>query len=64
MSKKIRNILVLILVAAWLAISVWAWVIPSQEISGAERRPLAQFPTLSAETVLSGKFSTDFETYT
>ena len=64
MSKKIRNILVLILVAAWLAISVWAWVIPSQEMSGAERRPLAQFPTLSAETVLSGKFSTDFETYT
>ena len=64
MSKKIRNIMVLILVAVWFALAVWAWMIPSQEISGAERRPLAQFPTLSAETVLSGKFSTDFETYT
>lgn len=64
MSKKIRNILVLILVAAWLAISVWAWVIPSQEMSDAERRPLAQFPTLSVDNVISGKFATDFESYT
>lgn len=64
MSKKIRNIMVLILVAVWFAVAVWAWVIPSQEMSGAERRPLAQFPTLSVDNVLSGKFSTDFETYT
>ena len=64
MSKKIRNIVVLILVAVWLALSVWAWVIPSAEMSDAERRPLAQFPELSIETVLEGKFSTSFESYT
>lgn len=64
MTKKIRNIMVLMLVAIWFAISVWAWVIPSSEMSDAERRPLAQFPKLSVQNVLDGKFATEFETYT
>lgn len=52
------------LVAVWLALAVFAWFGPEKELSEAERRPLAQMPELSGETVLSGSFMTDFESYT
>ena len=32
-------------------------------VSDSERRPLAQMPAFSAETLLNGKFFADFETY-
>ena len=52
--KKYQTILILTL---WGALALWAWFIPSKQISEAERRPLAQKP------VFSEKFQTEFESY-
>ena len=52
--KKHQTILILTL---WGALALWAWFIPSKQISEAERRPLAQKPTFSE------KFQTEFESY-
>lgn len=64
MKKNLRNIGVFLLIALWAALAVFAWVKPAGETSEAERRPLSQFPSLSAENLLSGKFVTEFEDYT
>ena len=52
--KKYQTIFVLTL---WGALALWAWFIPSKQISEAERRPLAQKPAFSE------KFQTEFEDY-
>ncbi len=52
--KKYQTIFVLTL---WGALALWAWTIPSKQISEAERRPLAQKPAFSQ------KFQTEFEAY-
>ena len=39
------------------------WYCPKETFSASEKRDLAEFPETSAETVLSGKFGKDFETY-
>ena len=52
--KKYQTIFVLTL---WGALALWAWFIPSKQISEAERRPLAQKPAFSE------KFQTEFESY-
>lgn len=62
--KKIRIIGAAVVLACWLALTVAAWVLPPKDISEAERRPLDQFPTLSADTVFGGSFMGDFEDYT
>lgn len=59
--KKIGTLLLVVL---WAALSVFAWFKAPEETSEAERRPLAQFPELSADTVLNGEFMSDFEDYT
>lgn len=43
--------------------SLWCWFKKPEESSESERRVLAQFPELSQESVLSGDFMGDFETY-
>lgn len=43
--------------------SAWELLSPDKDYTDAERRPLAQFPTVSAESILSGKFMSDFESY-
>lgn len=63
-NQKIRTLGVIVLLAAWAVLTAFAWCKPAGDISDSERRPLAQFPTLSTETILSGKFMTDFESYT
>lgn len=40
------------------------WFKPVTKYSDSERRVLAAFPELSKETIASGKFMSDFETYT
>ena len=52
--KKYQTIFTL---ALWGALALWAWTIPSKQISEAERRPLAQKPAFSE------KFQTEFEAY-
>lgn len=64
MTKKIRAIGAAVLVVLWAVLTGFAWFSPAKETSQSERRPLAQFPQLSADTLLGGKFMTEFEDYT
>ncbi len=50
--------------ALWLTLSLWAWLSPAENHSTSERRPLAQFPNVTQEQLLSSKFMSDFESYT
>ena len=45
------------------ALCVSAWLHKPQDTSLSERRPLAQFPGLTADSLLEGDFMTDFEDY-
>ena len=59
-----KNKISLMCVAAiWLCVTAAAWFGQSRDVSDAERRKLARFPNLSAETVASGKFMSEFEAY-
>lgn len=61
--KKIRAAGALVLLAVWLALTAFAWFGAPKAASSAERRTLAQRPALSAESVLSGRFMSGFESY-
>lgn len=62
-NKKIRALGALVLVTLWGCLTAFAWFGTKTEMSEAERRPLAQLPEISADSVLSGQFMTDFEDY-
>ena len=62
--KKIRIFGAALLAVLWLSLAVFAWVKPAGDISEAERRPLEQFPALTGQTLLNGKFMSEFEDYT
>lgn len=64
MSYVKNKITVLLMAGALLAVSLWCWFKPAEAFSESERRVLAEFPELTKETVESGSFMTDFETYT
>ena len=64
MEKRIRAIGAAILVCLWATLTAFAWFRTPDAISESERRPLAQFPTLTEDTLLSGKFMTDFDKFT
>ena len=64
MNKKIRITGAAAVALIWLALCLGAWLLPPREMSDAERRKLAQFPELTAETLLDGKFMSEFEEYT
>lgn len=64
MTRKIRVFGAGFLVAVWAVLACLAWVQPAKDNSEAERRPLAQFPQLSVDAVLNGKFMSGFEDYT
>lgn len=64
MKNKIRIAGAIIVGVFWLILTACAWFLPSKEMSESERRKLAQFPELTVESVLEGKFTTNFETYT
>lgn len=58
---KRRSHWALVPVVLWAALVLGAWVLPAKEISLSERRPLAQMPAVTGETVLNGRFMADFE---
>ena len=60
MKQKCLSILVL---ALWLGLAALAWISAPQEISDAERRPLAQMPQITLESVMNGSFMDQFEAY-
>ena len=59
MNRKSRWALVPVVL--WGVLAVAGWVLPAKEISVSERRPLAQMPKLTGETVMNGRFMADFE---
>ena len=62
--KKFRYVgRLAVLGAVWLGLTAFCWAKPADNVSESERRPLAEFPELSAQTVLSGDFMSDFEKY-
>lgn len=64
MKNNVKNIVTVVTLGLFLfTLSLWGIFAPDAELSEAERRPLAQFPTLSVESVLSGKFMSEFEDY-
>ena len=63
-NKTIRAIGAGVLVAVWLLLTAFSWFGPKQEISEAERRPLAQMPQVNGQTLTDGSFMKDFEKYT
>lgn len=62
--KKIRTYGIAALVLVWVLLAVFLWLGPKEDYTGAERRPLAQMPQLSADAVFGGKFTADFERFT
>ena len=65
MKAKIKNIAVTVVFAVVIfGLSVSFILKPAGEFSVSERRALLQFPVVSIENIMSGKFMTDFESYT
>ena len=58
-----RTISLILIVALWAGLAAFAWLRPASASSDAERRPLAQFPEVSGESILSGDFMGDFADY-
>ena len=53
----------LVILLLWAALTAAAWFAPAKAMSDSERRPLAQRPAISLESLSGGKFMTDFEKY-
>ena len=65
MTDKTKNIIQTAILGVFLlALSLFCWFKPADDYSQSERRALAQMPEFNAETVFSGRFMKDFETYT
>lgn len=57
------KVTVFLVAGLWLLLAASAWVLPDQELSVSERRPLEQFPEISISSLLKGDFMEDFEAY-
>ena len=62
--KKSKLYLVSIMTVFFFGLSLMCWVKGTDEYSESERRVLKDFPDLNETTISSGKFMTEFETYT
>jgi len=64
MNERVKNIVVTVLSALVLfGLSFTCMFFPGEAYSESERRVLAEFPEISTENLLSGKFMSDFEKY-
>lgn len=63
MKMNLRTVCMTVVVLLWVGLAACAWLIPARDISEAERRPLAQAPEVTVNTLLSGRFMTDFEAF-
>ena len=54
---------VLFMAAFFFGMTLLCWTKQDEEFSDRERRYLAQMPELSAKTIFSGKFMSEFEEY-
>ena len=64
MEKKRNLIYVCVVAALFFGLSLAAWFKPVDDFSATERRALEQFPKVSGEEILSGRFMEQFEEYT
>lgn len=65
MNRTIKDALTLGAFALFvLVFTLWGIVKSDDAVSESERRPLKQFPALNTEEVLSGRFQSNFESYT
>ena len=64
MNKKIRAVGAAVLVVLWLAVTLFAWFRPSDDLSVSERRQLAKFPKVTWQSIMDVEFMSDFEDYT
>ncbi len=62
-AQQIRRIGAGLLVLVWAGLTAAGWLLPSRELSESERRPLAQLPELTVQTLLNGSYMTKFESY-
>ena len=62
--KKSNFILVCVMAVFFFGLTFMCWFKGVDEYSDSERRVLADFPDLNETTISSGKFMTEFETYT
>ena len=58
-----KHLSLIVVLALWIGLTGYAWLKPADASSDSERRPLAQFPEISADTIFSGKFMTGFADY-
>ena len=64
MKSKFHEKLTVCLFCGFLAVmAVLYWVLPQSDFSEMEKRELAQFPEFSWETLTSGQFGSEIETY-
>ena len=63
MKMKLRTVCMGAVALLWIVLTAAAWFAPAKEISEAERRPLAQAPEITGDTLLNGTFMEKFDTY-
>ena len=62
--NQLKNIATIVLMSVTIfGLSFWGWGKEADDFSESERRVLAAFPELSTETILNGKFMSEFEDY-
>lgn len=61
--KRMKQLWALLPALALAVLALWAWCRPAGAESRSERRKLAQAPKLVAENLWSGRFMTEFESY-
>lgn len=61
---KMRKSCIFLAALLWAALAVFAWFGPRQAVSDSERRPLAQMPELTLNSVRKGSFMEAFEEFT
>ena len=64
MEKKRNLIYVCVVAVLFFGLTLAVWLKPADDFSATERRQLNQFPEFSMETILNGKFMSEFEEYT
>ena len=65
MAERIKNIMILLLIGTFImTMLVFQVFSDDKKLSDTERRALQSMPKMNAETIKSGSFMNDFETYT
>lgn len=63
-NRKVKSIAILVVtLGLFFGLGIWSLAAPDAEVSRAERRKLEQAPELSLQSVFSGTYMTDLETY-